>query len=500
MSRSNGGQFLLDEHHLAGQWEHRLSSLKLGQFAAACLNDSTIELYTDPNGLRSFFVHESDAGAIFSTHLHLITSLTGVLDLDLSQFGSHWFSHNQMNKGSLVRGVGRICAGDAMELRASPCGASVIRRPRPVGRDCPDSPLAWVGELLNNIDLPIALSLSGGLDSRVLLGLAQSAGIRPRPFVFGDERSPDVQIAQMAAAACGLECLHVPSRSLDDCVLGGDLERYARDNWCATPLSAAGHLTSYDRVFESSPGAILIDGGFGEIGRGQFYRRVEVLRKLRRLHRGPLGAVMSAVSFKRVNVFRTEALAMMTRGVESAASEFRDQLVAARSSRPEDTVAARIRRQNFFGLTQGWMDSQGPSLMPFAQEAFVRSVLKIPSRERVGGRLFRRLLKAEARQLTRLPLAKGRHALPFRLPSPLYPLHFRLAAGAPGAPSAFGGAATRQLLYDSLNSLHSREWVALDHARAEQLLDSFYAGQRHLESEVSWLGAVLLWRMSNSIN
>lgn len=121
----------------------------------------------------------------------------------------------------------------------------------------------------------IDTALSGGYDSRLLLALAWDAGAKPRVHVYGRDSDPDVRCAKAIAAAEGFTLDHQDKSAVPQ----PDPDRYGeivRDNY----LAFDGYPT--DGIFDNGTdlatrrkrvagGALMLNGGGGEIFRNFFY-------------------------------------------------------------------------------------------------------------------------------------------------------------------------------------------------------------------------------------
>ncbi|MFT5142454.1 MAG: hypothetical protein ACI80V_001350 [Rhodothermales bacterium] len=499
VENSGGGHELLDSSAAVKALPQLMAGVAPGQFAGAFITSDGISLKCDNNGLRSIYLRRVADGVVFSTHLHLITEVTGSVSLNLELFGSHWLCHNQLERGIFVEGVERLCGTDTMSLSMRD-GRPEVRRasacPPPLSSE---GPFDWLTRFFDGFGPEIWLSLSGGLDSRFLLSLlTQKAERGLETFVFGADTSPDVVLAKRVAQIVGVRCTHVrmdnPGQLSQD-----ELTKYARDNWCTPPLHAAGHLTQY-RGLAIPNGAVIVDGGFGEIARRQFYRRIEILRLRERLQSVPLAAYRRALAFPRVDAFRPAAITQMNAGIDASLRLFREWLLGVPGPAPEDVLAATLRRENFFGLTQSWMDSHAPSIMPLAQEPFVSGLLKLRRSSRAGGSAYKRRIKRWDTRLADLRLAKGQYCIPFSLPSVLHPLYTRAVTPQSIEPPTFWNTPqVRELLFDTVRSAWVRESDLLDDQKAVRILDRFYNGHEASASAASWLGSLLLWMKTNHV-
>ena len=405
----------------------------LGQFASVTVEDNTFRLRTDPNGLRSIYVHDGPDALVFSTHLHLLALVTGGLRLNVDAFASHWLCHNGFTGESLAADTQRLHAGAGLDidLRDS-ARAAAVAAPEPQPEPEPTSDLDddRVFDVLSGKRL--ALALSGGLDSRFLLSILLRRRADVHPFVFGDEKDADVAAARMVCRRAGLPLTVIPNASLSHLLDTGYLDIFARDTFCISPITAAQHLCQYDRVLAALSPDVIVDGGFGEIGRGGYYRKLRLLLFADRLDmRGLLGKVLRprnaeidtyfhVLSTLRCQVFREDVARRMSHAARNQVERIAEELRQAPLSAGVDHLAARYRRANFYGHGQGWIDSFAPSYMPFAQNAYIGGALSRPFTARGGAYAHKARIYRNSPSLTRSPLAFGSGLAHFHVPFPVW--------------------------------------------------------------------------------
>jgi len=144
-----------------------------GQYSVVRSNGNRIELFSDPNTLRSLFVAEYDKQIVFSSHLHLISEIVQGLTIDFRSFGSHWMAHNQLSEKSLVTGVSRICGSDmwSVEMDTDRSGhgqtsrtlgmKKVTTQSTDFGRSKKDDPFRDILGFLGSYQGNLKLALSG---------------------------------------------------------------------------------------------------------------------------------------------------------------------------------------------------------------------------------------------------------------------------------------------------------------------------------------------------
>lgn len=121
----------------------------------------------------------------------------------------------------------------------------------------------------------VSCALSGGYDSRLLLGLAQRHGVAPQIFVYGRDGDADVRMARSIADAEGIRLLHVDK----DTEPLPPAERFAaaveRNFLESDGLEWGGvfstNAESAERRRRTAEGRIYFHGGGGETLRNFFY-------------------------------------------------------------------------------------------------------------------------------------------------------------------------------------------------------------------------------------
>jgi len=133
--------------------------------------------------------------------------------------------------------------------------------------------LADYAESARNHRSMLSLGLSGGLDSRVLLAhYTRNPDCNIVTHTFGNAGDPDVLIAKQITATLGIQhrYLNDPLPEPLACISG--ISSYVAQTLVTEPCSSYLKLRYYPTLRED--GRILVDGGFGEIARRQYFNRV----------------------------------------------------------------------------------------------------------------------------------------------------------------------------------------------------------------------------------
>lgn len=461
-----------------------------GQYAAIRMRGDRLDLFCDQGGLRSIYVVRRGDVTWFSTHLRLLASAGLDLQLDPRRFGSHWLGHNLLSDRFFVKGLTRLYGSRTARIDAEEPGLVEIDDSQLMSGSAPNpDPIRTVEAFMVGLPEPIFVGLSGGLDSRTVLAAMAGSGVAGSVFTFGENTSADVRVATQLASAAGLPFVRLPDAGLADLAESGLLSEFAADMTCSVPVSAARRLANYGRL---DPQAVVLDGGFGEIGRAQLYRCVELARATRYSRKARSARWRRCLAHARADVFAPEVAAEMEAGFLEDIEGIEGIVSGTTMSRPVDELAIRFRRPNFFGLGQAWIDRFCFNAMPFAQEEFVSGVLALPMRRRRGGRYFKRYVRRAAPALAELPLVKGSMTYPFGMPAEVLPPYSRLRRQPPveHAPVLEG---LREYVGDLVASRAVRECALYDRQKIDELVTTYFATGRG-ETALDWFLSFELWR------
>ena len=246
-----------------------------GHFCGAFINNNIITLFTDSLGLREFHIYENDDGWYFSTRLDWILKL-GSFEINFNEFSSRWLSINQLSSKSIIKKILRLnCGGKAIinqnhfELIEN---SLVLSIGKTLDVNEYKHKLEKLTLLGSNNNSKISLSLSGGMDSRVLLSfLVNSDYNNWNCHSIQTKDQMDSNIAEKMLTDFDIQHKLFSDHILKEKDILPELFEYVGATYFTESAFNSQKLMYY-KLFPKEK--IIIDGGFGEIWRREFLTRL----------------------------------------------------------------------------------------------------------------------------------------------------------------------------------------------------------------------------------
>lgn len=383
-----------------------------GQFVALVRSAGRTWLFTD--FFAAFQLFRSEDDAVLSTSL--LAALDALPRLRFDAQGVYEFAFNVVPVGddTVFEEQKLLGPGTLLELTGGGTRAHPLAKPLPDRTD--SRPLAE--RLVTHRDLlartvedhvrafgdAIHCPLSGGLDSRLLLGAFRASGAAPHVYVYGPAASEDVRIARAIAAAEGFdiewidkEAAPLPPDAFAEQVAANFVSFDALPTF-GNIFDNGGHLAARDH--RHAPGGLAASGGCGEIYRDFFYMADR---------RSSADAVARTFFARFVASDATDAFdphefvaRIATKLGEAARSQ------DGRLSRTQvEQLYPRIRCRSLFGREISLESRLGAYFMPFLDHRIVAEALTLPMPLKQAGRFEGALLNAIDPALARHPSTYG---------------------------------------------------------------------------------------------
>lgn len=375
---------------------------------------------TDKLGLRDFYYCSDARGNIFfSTRIDWLARLIPT-EINFKEFGSRWLLFNQISQNSVLKNITRVIGGQSIKIDRKANKAFFTENNFSTSaRHLDYQPNSFVDQLSELISFPLAankisLSFSGGLDSRLLFSYL--LGNKKRNWdahTFGDENHPDAVIAKRICNDFDIphRQIEIPQPSSDRFIL--ELKDYVGQTVVNNCASSFLQLRNYYGL--ECGNQIVIDGGFGEIWRREFFNRLLFLGSKFILN-GDIEKIIPHLRLHRADIFSEEVKRIMLEGSKKQLEIIFSELPLPDQIGLEnwiDLFAAKTRIQNYYSHEQSRLDLILTSYMPFLQPSILDELSATPVSQRKNGKLFRMLIKKNAENLVKYSLVKGQMVVPF---------------------------------------------------------------------------------------
>lgn len=392
-----------------------------GHFLILTWNINELKVFTDRLGLRDIYIAKIPHNIIlFSSRIDWLIQLTEA-KLNFKEFGSQWLLFNKISSESIFTNTQRITAGSSVTISRENNSISINKNNwLPALNKNEYLPVDFYNTLEKLITFPlieeekISLSLSGGMDSRVILSFLLKSNSRNwYTHTFGDSNQPDSIIANRIITDHHIphEQIDLPFNSMDECLK--DIKEYIAETVINNEASAILQLRNYNKLFVSNQ--VIIDGGFGEIWRREFFNRL-LLTGHKALIGKSVKEIVPFLKYHRADIFNDDINNIMLQGCEEQISNTLAELPGIEKIGIEnwvDLFAIKTRLVNFYAHEQVRLDSRGFCYMPFIQPDILANLFNVSIKNRKNGRLFRKIINRNFNHLTKYPLAKSQLSYPF---------------------------------------------------------------------------------------
>jgi hypothetical protein len=488
----------------ANDWKRYLDSDKIdlseinGHYVVVKYSEDKLLFFTDELGLREVYTVKLDKGFGFTTRIDWLKYFINV-EIDVKEFSSRWLLQNQISRKSIIKNVVRLVSAKATIKNNFLLIEQNYWKPdfdSVADQNLFDSSLR---KLISIQDRKISLSLSGGLDSRLLLSyLALKNFDKWDTHTFGDPDHPDSKIASQL-----LKCLNLKNEIIDDKLPGTEqltqlVKDYSVHTIVTNPISSILNLRFYNRM--NNGNKVIIDGGFGEIWRRAFASRILLIGRNALLKKN-IKTVSGFLRYYRADIFSDEALAEMEKGIIEQFEELLSEMPDANQIGPEkwiDLFSVRYRLTNYYEPEQTRLDQYVISYMPLVQKDILNLLFGLNESEKKNSKLFRQLIKRNAIQLTKQPLVKGNIIHPFNSSSLGTRVHSRiknkLGLSYQSKLQIEFQDTLREFIGDVIQSVDVRNYMYYDRRKLEWIGNDFMSKSTEYNSEIDWFLSFELFR------
>ena len=472
-----------------------LDKLKLlnGHFCGVIIKEGSLYLYTDQLGLREFHIYENNFGWYFSTRLDWLLKLDK-FEIDFNEFGSRWLLINQISNKSIIKNVRRLSCGATASLKDNECkyfeNNWIPEKSKFITTVEYKSKLEKLTLLGLSNNRRVTLSLSGGMDSRVILSLLLNSDYKNWGcYILKTEDKADKQIAEKILTDLKIQYKLYADEYPDENNILAELFNYIGSTYL-TGSSINSLKLFYFRLFPNDE--IIVDGGFGEIWRREFLNRLYVFGK-KDIEEKNFSNVNNHLIHNKADIFSEECNLLMKEGSIKQI----ETLFATLPSQNEiglgnwlDLFSIKTRLVNFYAQEQARVDNYVTAYMPFVQPYILNDIFNLPVEERLNNKLFKDIIRSDKNRLSKYNLAKGNISYPFYF-TPLMKRIYYKVYGKFNKPHSENGydkflSGMKYFIMDSLNSKQAKEYAPYNYKLISKEVNSYFNGNKSRRKYVDW--------------
>jgi hypothetical protein len=464
-----------------------------GHFCGVLTKNGIVTLFTDRLGTREFHIYENDNGWYFSSRLDFIIKL-GSFEIDFNEFGSRWLLINQLSNKSIIKNIHRLNCGtkaiisdNHLEIYKDNWFPSKGETISVNDFNHKLEELTLLGTYSNS---KISLSLSGGLDSRVILSLLLNSNYDKWDcHTFQTEDKMDINIAEKILSDLNIQhkLLSDDSHSQNDIV--PELFDYIGSTYLTDSGFTSRKLMHYKSLLQNH---IIIDGGFGEIWRREFLTRLYHFGK-KDLENKNYENISKYLINHRANIFSEECNSLMERGIVGQLEKLFTNLPSIKEiglGNWLDLFSLKTRLVNYYAPEQARIDNFVTAYMPFVQFIIVKDLLNLPIEKRKNNRLFKSIIKINRSNLSKYRLAKGDVSYPYYF-TPLMKrarslIHSKFSKNKEWSELDSFLYKMKEFTMDSLLTNSAKEYVPYYYGRIYKKVTSYYNGEKNNKQFVNW--------------
>ena len=464
-----------------------------GHFCGVIIKNDSLNLFTDQLGLREFHIYENNSGWYFSTRLDWLFKL-GNFEIDFNEFGSRWLLINQLSNKSIIKKINRLNCGASAFFKNNQCKFYENNwnpiKTKFIETEEFEYKLEKLTLLGQENNLKLSLSLSGGMDSRVLLSLLLNSKYKDWGcYIFQTDDRMDSIIGEKILSEFNISYKLFTNAAETGNNVIHELTDYIKTTYITESGFNSLKLMHY-KLF--SQDEVIIDGGFGEIWRREFLNRLYHFGK-KDIENQNYEKVYNYLTNYRAEIFSEEYNSLMKKGSIKQIEKIFNMLPSLEEiglGNWLDLFSIKTRLVNYYAPEQARIDNYVTAYMPFAQIYLLSDLLNLPMEERMNNRLFKSIIKSKCFKLSKYNLAKGNLSYPFYF-NPIMKRGYSLLYNKFNKPKPSNAydlflMDMKEFIFDSLQSGSCKEYAPYNYNLISENIGSYFKGNKSKRRYVDW--------------
>lgn len=477
-----------------------------GHFIHLNYFDNQLEIRNDIFGLRELYYLETDKGFIFSTRIDLLNLEQKETTFNPKEFSSLWLTHFQLSNKSIFGKIKKLGPGGKILYD----GKSLKVFNKIFEKTNISNAKSQFPEIINKYcfnneenDHNISLALSGGIDCRLILTQLLTGKKKFRCHTYINEENKDLKLSKIICKEFDIEQKLIERETFDISKYEETILNYYKQILPVIPLTQLLDFGIFGVKYLSNH--LILDGGFGEFYRRQFFSRL-YLKGYKIFNRDHFSVVKNSFMAPKPDIFNKEFKMEMDKYSDEfildLISHFNEPKSNSDLSDILDLITLYFKLSNVYGAGQTVLDNYTTAIMPLAQKDSVNIALNISPSQKLDSKFVKSLIKRNNPKLSGINLVKDNLENPYWLNNKLVMLRlyvYRKYFKKENMSRYSVFYNSKDFIMDTLQSDIIFNNKFLNNNNNLKIAEEFFKGKIIHGNFIDWLLTFVLWSKANHI-